>query len=328
MTWPTLPTRTADGAEVVTFGEAMTLLRAETGIPLRSATRFERDVAGAETNVAIGLARLGVRVSLTLRLGNDAFGEAVAGACRAEGIALRVVTDDHRPTGLLIRDVLADRPIEVVYHRSGSAASALEVTDLPLDDIAPARVLHVSGITPLLSLSAAEATRAAVIAARDGGTMVSFDPNLRRRRADPATAVACWAPIIEHSDIVLASVDEAEVIAGTTEPDAIASSLHERGVGVVVVKDGAAGCWASEGHGIIEQPAFDVRCVDPVGAGDAFAAGFLFAVLDNRDVPEALLAGSAVAACAVQVAGDIAGLPTRRHLDQLLRDAHSRDVLR
>lgn len=329
MTWPTMPPRPAGSPDVITFGEVMVLLRAETGVPLRTATRFHRDIAGAEGNVAVGLARLGHHVTLAIRVGRDPLGDALVASYRAEGIDVVVTFDELRPTGLLLRDVFDDRPIDVMYHRAGSAASALRPGDLPLDAIVAARVLHVTGITSVLSETAAEAAYQAIGAARAHGTVVSFDPNLRRRLADPATSVARWVPVIEQTDILLAGADEAAAIVGTVDPEQTAEWFHDRGVGVVVVKDGSAGSWASDGAQMLHQPALPVRTVDPVGAGDAFAAGFLSELLDGGDLGSALSSGAAVAACAVQVAGDVGGLPTRAERDRLLATGNdSRDVLR
>ena len=262
--------------------------------------------------MAIGLARLGHRVHLVLRLGADAFGAAVAATFRSEGVGLTVIHDPDRPTGLLLRDVLDSRPITVVYHRAGSAASALAPADLDLDRVGRARVLHVSGITPVLGASAAEATVAAVTAARRAGTLVTFDPNLRPSLASVEIAVARWLHLLEQTDVVLASADEAEAMVASRDPRTVARWFHARGVGVVVVKDGAQGAWASDGDEILLAPARPVRAVDPVGAGDAFAAGFISALLDGGDLRAALDSATVVAASAVQFAGDTAGLPGPR----------------
>ena len=323
-----VPTSEGRELDVFTFGEVMALLRADDGLPLAHAGSFRRDVAGAEGNVAIGLARLGHRVHLVLRLGTDAFGDAVAATFRSEGVGLTVIHDPDRPTGLLLRDVLDSRPITVVYHRAGSAASALVPADLDLERVGRARVLHVTGITPVLGAGAAEATLAAVTAARRAGTLVTFDPNLRPSLAAAEIAVARWLALLEQTDIVLASADEAEAMVASRDPRTVARWFHARGVGVVVVKDGAQGAWASDGGEILLAPARPVRAVDPVGAGDAFAAGFISALLDGGDLRAALDSATVVAASAVQFAGDTAGLPSRAERDAMLRDDPHAEVRR
>src|SRR4051794_27707730 len=156
--------------DVVTFGEAMALLLAEPAVPLRRALSFRRQVAGAESNAAVALARLGHPVGWFGRVGADAFGDAVLGTLRAEGIDLsRVVRDATAPTGLIARDCSAARPTEVAYYRRGSAGSRLAPSDVDGEYLARSRWLHVTGITPVLSPSASAATTAAVEAARGAG---------------------------------------------------------------------------------------------------------------------------------------------------------------
>lgn len=324
----TTPADRPTSYDVVTFGESMILLRAAAGEPLRTAVMFTRDIAGAEGNVAVGLARLGRTVLLALRLGLDPWGDVIAGAYRAEGVDLHLVRDPDRPTGLMVRDVHAGRPITVSYHRAGSAASALTPGDLPFDAIRLARVVHLSGITAVLTDTAAAAALAAVTAAREAGVTVTFDPNLRRRLAGPEASVARWQPIVEHCDIVLAGADEARLLAGGDDRAQIADWFHRHGVTEVVVKDGTNGSWASGGGDIVEVPALAVQTVDPVGAGDAYAAGFIDAMLDGASLAERMRRGSAVAAAAVEVVGDVNGLPSRDELDVMLSTDDRGDVHR
>ena len=298
--------------DVVTFGEAMALMLAEPGVPLRRAHTFRRQVAGAESNVAIGLARLGHRVGWFGRVGADAFGDAVLGALRAEGVDVsRAVVDPEAPTGLLARDCSAARPTEVAYYRRGSAGSRLRPSDVDAGYLGTARWLHVTGITPVLSDDAAAATRAAVEAARAAGVRVCLDPNIRRRLADPARAAALLRPLIGYADLVVAGEDEADL-------------LGDLGPGLVVIKRGGRG--ARTGAGDIEVPAFRVPAVDTVGAGDAFAAGLLSALLRDRPLAVALREASAVAALCVAAPGDTDGLPTAAERDAYL--AGGADVTR
>ncbi len=292
--------------EVVTFGEAMVLLLAEPGVPLTEATEFRRTVAGTESNVATGLARLGHRVGWFGRVGADAFGHVVLRSLRGEGVdTSRVVVDPDAPTGLLVRDAHAERPVDVLYFRSGSAGSRLAPSDVDTDYISAARMLHLTGITPVLSEPARAATEKAVAAAKSAGVRISFDPNIRRRLADPDRARAVLRPLAAAADIVLAGADEAELLTGTAD----ATGFLDLGASLVVIKNGAAGSWATDGKTTWRQDATTVRVLDPVGAGDGFAAGFLSGQLAGLDVPECLRRGAALSAQVVQVVGDIEGLP-------------------
>ncbi|MGH3646051.1 MAG: sugar kinase, partial [Micromonosporaceae bacterium] len=263
-----------DRPEVVTLGEAMALFLAEPGAAVSHARWFDASVAGAEANVAIGLSRLGHRVAYVGRVGADPMGVAVLRTLRGEAVDVTgVVTDPERPTGLLIRDAPAGQPIQVVYRRSGSAGSALCVEDLPEAALAAAPVVHLTGITAVLSDSARDAVRAAADPARH----VVFDPNIRLRLA----SVATWRSLVEEFaplvDTVLVGAEELTLL--DLEP----AWFIERGAAVVVVKDGGRGAWATDGTQTWKAPARAVPVVDPVGAGDAFAAGWVSGLL--RDVP-------------------------------------------
>jgi 2-dehydro-3-deoxygluconokinase len=292
--------------DVVTFGEAMALLLAEPGVPLTEATAFRRTVAGSESNVATGLARLGHRVGWFGRVGDDAFGQVVLRALRGEGVDVsRARLDPAAPTGLLVRDGHGQRPVDVLYYRAGSAGSRLSPDDVDPGYIAAARLLHLTGITPVLSEAAHQATERAVRIARDAGALISFDPNIRLRLTDPDRARQVLRPLAAAADIVLAGADEAELLTGKAD----ASWFLDHGAGLVVIKNGAAGSWATDGTDTWRQGAVPVHALDPVGAGDAFAAGFLSGHLAGLDVPERLLRGATLSAQVVQVVGDTEGLP-------------------
>ena len=304
----TLPQRSS-GFEVVTIGEPMVLLLAEPGVPLGRALTFHRSVAGSESNVAIGLARLGHTVQLQTRLSSDAFGAVIRSALQAEGVAVHAAEDAQRPTGVLIRDAHPQRQIGVIYHRAGSAASAIAIEDLDLEAVAGARVLHISGITSVLGDSPASAVAQAVRIAKASGTMISFDPNLRRRLCADEDAARILAPIVEQADIILAGDDESTALTGLAG-DAAVEELLRRGPQLVVVKRGAAGAWATDGRQRWHQPPMPVQQIDPVGAGDAFAVGFLHGLLVGHPIEETLAVAARVASMVVTVNNDVDGLPT------------------
>lgn len=311
--------QTAASLDVVTFGEAMGLLVTDPPRPLRSAGSFARSVCGAELNVAVGLSRLGHRSGWFGRVGDDPFGLSILDRLRAEEVDVsRAVADPAAPTGLLIRDTHPERRVNVLYWRHGSAASRLGPADVDVGYIASARVLHVTGITPALSPSCADAVATAIRAARSAGVTVSFDPNLRLRLWTASQAAHVLAPLAGYADVVLTGATEARRLSGqSTAEDGAAWFLHQ-GARLVVVKLGAAGAWATDGTRQWSVPAHQVTLVDPVGAGDAFAAGFLAARLEGADVPGCLERAALVAAMAVQVAGDIEGLPYRSEVEAAL----------
>lgn len=305
-------------SDVVTFGEPMALLLADHDLPLDAATGFGWSIAGAESNLAIGMARLGHPVSYAGRVGDDVFGARIRRELRAEGIDVSaLITDPDLPTGLLIRDSPVDRPITVHYRRSGSASTAYGVDDLPVELIKSARVLHLTGITAALSESSFEACRTAMSVAREAGVTVSFDPNLRLRLAGPERWTELVDTLARLADLIFVGADEAAMITGGTPTE---KWFFERGAQTVVIKDGGNG--AVE-HGPDSSAAVGVRrvpLVDPVGAGDAFNTGWLSAWLRGLPADRRLAEGAAVASLVVATHGDATGLPDAATRDRILAE--------
>jgi 2-dehydro-3-deoxygluconokinase len=296
----------------------MALFRAEPGEPLRTARRFVRSVAGAESNLAIGLSRLGCDTGWFGRVGDDPLGLSILDALRGEGVDIsRAVVDDAAPTGVLVRDTHAERRIEVAYARSGSAGSRLSPADLDAHYLTSAAILHVTGITPALSPSALEATTEAVGLASDAGVAVSFDPNIRRRLwPDPDQARRVLLLLAERARIVLLGQAEAVLLTGQEEPIEAAKWLADRGVETVAVKLGSGGALGFSDGASYHGPALPVHPVDPIGAGDAFDAAFLWARLQGADMPGCVDEGNLAAGLSIQACGDIEGLPYRREMEE------------
>jgi 2-dehydro-3-deoxygluconokinase len=221
-----------------------------------------------------------------------------------------------------VRDAPQDRPTSVQYYRRHSAASGLAVGDVPDQLVREATLLHVTGITAMLSESSDAALTRAVAVAREAGTVVTFDPNVRRKLGSPEAWRDVITTIAASADVVLTGVDDARAV---TDGDPAAWFL-DRGASTVVVKDGANGAWETDGDTTVRQPAFAVTAVDPVGAGDAFAAGWIHGRLCGLGRAERLRTAAAVAALCVGVRGDVPGLPDRETLQRVLALNDSPDV--
>ncbi|MFD4633847.1 sugar kinase [Streptomyces sp. NPDC058284] len=311
----------ADG-RVLTLGETMVALRG-TG-PLKLGGSMDLSVAGAESNVAIGLARLGHAVRWAGAVGDDEAGELVLRTLRAEGVDVSHATrDPHAPTGLILFEPRLPEVTRVHYYRAGSAGSRLspDAVEAAFAAAAPPHVLHLTGITPALGPSAAEACRRALRLAREHGSRVCLDVNFRARlwsREEAAAELRAWVPYV---DVLIASDDELPLCLPESAPagapgalESPAKSLLARGVREVVVKLGADGATVHTADGALHSPAREVRAVDPVGAGDAFVAGYLSALLDGAEVPERLARAVTTGAFAVASHGDWEGAPTRSEL--------------
>jgi sugar/nucleoside kinase (ribokinase family) len=306
--------------DVITLGESMALFVAEEAGALANAERFTKHLAGAESNVAIGLSRLGLRVRWVSRLGADSFGDFVRRTVTQEEVDCTCVAiDPQRPTGFMLKSRALDgQDPTVEYFRKGSAASALSLADFDAASFLAARHLHVTGITPALSSSAAELVAHSMRFMHDAGRTVSFDPNLRSRlwpgqevmaeHTNRLAAMAHW---------VLPGLAEGRMLTGLDAPGDIAAFYLDRGAEVVVIKLGADGAYyrtATEQGTVVGVPV--ARVVDTVGAGDGFAAGVISARLEGLDWPSALARGNWIGAQVVQMPGDMDGLP-RRHLPDL-----------
>jgi 2-dehydro-3-deoxygluconokinase len=297
--------------DVVTLGETMVLLLAEQSGPMREATTFRRHIAGAESNLAIGLSRLGQTAGWFSRVGDDEFGRAVVFRVRGEGVdTSHVLHDPLAPTGMVVRERREAGPIDQVYYRRGSAASRMSPSDLDPAYLRDARFLHLTGITPALSASCRETVFAAAEIARAAGVTVVLDPNYRSKLWDPPEARSVMRDLAARCDLLLPGMDEAELLTGESDPEVAARQLAKLGPGLVVVKLGADGALALTEDEIIRVPGTPLeRVVDPVGAGDAFAAGFLAALLRSFTTDAALRLANRCGALAMLSPGDMESLP-------------------
>lgn len=302
--------------DVLTIGEAMVLFHAQEPGALEDVVPFRRYSAGAELNVAIGLARLGVRVAWASRVGDDSFGRYLRHVLAHEGIdASCVKVDAAHPTGFMLKTLSVDgSDPQIEYHRRGSAASHLSLPDEPA---LAARHLHLTGITPALSASCRELVFHMASKARGMGQRVSFDPNLRPRLwATQADMVETVNALAAMSDIVLPGLAEGRVLTGHQHAEDIARFYLERGAKQVVVKLGAEGALCADGdRRFTHVPGVPVtRVIDTVGAGDGFAVGVISGLLEGLTLAEAARRGNAIGARVVQFPGDCDGLPTREVL--------------
>ncbi|GGE44367.1 2-dehydro-3-deoxygluconokinase [Pullulanibacillus camelliae] len=316
--------------DVITLGETMVLLTPETIGPMRYASTFTAKVAGAETNVAIGLARLGHQVGWLSRLGKDEFGKKILAFIRGEGVDIsRVTFDPQASTGLYFKELITEEEIAVHYYRKDSAASHLSPNDLDEAYIASATYLHLTGITPALSDSCRDTVFAAIDWAKRSGVTVVFDPNLRRKLWSDQKAKETLLAISAQADILLPGLDEAHFLFGELETEQLVERFQEQGAKRVILKLGAKGAYykTEDESGYVEG--FPVRKVlDPVGAGDGFAAGLLSGLLDQLPFKEAVKRAAAVGALVTMVPGDVEGLPDRERMEAFINHQQHADVNR
>ncbi|MDJ1639109.1 sugar kinase [Streptomyces pakalii] len=340
----------ATTTDVVCLGESMvTFLPSQPG-RLADVPSFGRGIGGAESNVACALAAAGHRAAWVGRVGADGFGDHLVETIASYGVDTSAVRRDPvRPTGIYFRTA-TDRGTdthEVAYYRAGSAASAMSPANVPYEDLFAGRILHLSGITAALSGDCLALMRE-LTAARPGRPLVSFDVNHRPHlwRGGDADA-SVLLELARRADLVFVGEDEAEEAWGIVGAEAIRAAVPEPSV--LVVKRGSAGATvfasglrpgprssnaggaecapaarSTEGGGaenadtVTHVPALRVDVVAAVGAGDAFAAGFLSATLRGLPVRDRARHGHLMAAAVLTVPGDLTEPPARDHADRLV----------
>jgi len=307
--------------DVITIGEAMAMFVAtETG-ELSTVEQFLKRVAGAELNVATGLARLGLNVGWVSRVGDDSFGQFVVDSLKKEGIDAAGVTLDSRfATGFQLKSKVENGTDPIVeYFRKGSAASHLSADDYHPDYFSSARHLHLSGVAAALSASSYELLEYAASSMKAQGKTISFDPNLRPVLWNSeAEMIEKLNRLAFQADWVLPGLKEGMILTGEKSPEDIADFYLNQGVKAVVLKTGADGAWfkTAEGEkGAVAAIKID-NVVDTVGAGDGFAVGVISALLEGKTLTQAVARGNKIGSLAIQVQGDSEGLPTREQLGE------------
>jgi 2-dehydro-3-deoxygluconokinase len=285
--------------ELLAVGETMAMVAPLAGGRLSEAHQFRLDAGGAESNVAAHVAALGHRAAWFSRLGADPLGQRVADQLARRRVDVSsVVYDANHPTGVYFKDPGHG----VQYYRAGSAASCLSPADADAVVWSGVRILHVSGITAAISDSAAAFLDRIIDRAHNHGVLVSFDVNHRLALWDCATAAALLESLARRADLVFTGRDEAESLWGTVTPADIRAHFAE--VPELVVKDGEVGATVYRADTQFFEPSHVVDVVDVVGAGDAFAGGYLSALLDGASPQERLQAGHQRASLTLATTGD------------------------
>ncbi|MHA6139672.1 sugar kinase [Pseudomonas mohnii] len=303
--------------DILSFGETMAMFVSEQTGELASVNAFHKRIAGADSNVAIGLSRLGFKVAWLSRVGADSLGRFVIDTLEKEGLDCRHVDiDPAHPTGFQLKSRTDDGSDPAVeYFRRGSAASHLSLHSI-VPDLLNARHLHATGIPPALSETARQMSFELMSRMRDAGRSVSFDPNLRPSlwaseqlmitEINRLAALAHW---------VLPGLSEGRLLTGFEDPADIAAFYLDQGAEAVAIKLGPHGAYYRthlDAGFVAGVPVETV--VDTVGAGDGFAVGMISALLENHSFAEAVKRANWIGSRAVQSRGDMEGLPTRSEM--------------
>ncbi|WP_246941769.1 sugar kinase [Bacillus pinisoli] len=302
--------------DIVTFGESMMLFTPQKEGLLNHSHLFEKSFGGAESNVAIGLARLGVKVGWFSRLGADPFGEFIINSIRGEGVDVsRVNIDETHPTGVMFKEITGIGNPNVYYYRKHSAASRMTPEDLDEEYIKQAKILHITGITPALSESCYATTIEAIKLAKKHGVKVCFDPNIRLKLLSLEKIRKIILELAMLSDYFLPGIDELTLLFDSNDNNQLIQEVQKLNIPTTIIKLGKDGCM------IVNQETIKIidgltveKVVDTVGAGDGFCAGFLYSITNGKSEEEAAEFANAVGAHVIQFKGDVEGLPTKRQI--------------
>ena len=266
---------------------------------------------GDTSNATIAAARSGASTAYVSAVGNDAFGKSFLALWQREGVDCSAVkTDGEAHTGIYFISHGKDGH-EFSYMRAGSAASRMTITDIPVQMISNAKVLHVSGISQAISASATDMVFAAIAIAKAAGVAVSYDTNLRLRLWPLERAQAITNAAMALADIALPGLDDAQQLTGLSEPDAIADYYLKRGSRIVAMTLGKKGALVATHHKRLIVPSIPVDVVDATGAGDCFDGAFLAEWVVTGDPFKAAAYATVAAALSTTGFGAVAPLPKR-----------------
>lgn len=285
--------------QLITIGETMVLVAPVSAEPLTTAEEFHLDAGGAESNVAAHASCLGVPSAWVSAVGADALGQRLLDTIKQRGVQTQWVTvDDRATTGVYFKDPGGT----VLYYRSGSAASRMNASTVAAVPLEHASIVHVTGITPALSANCAQLIDAVFKRVALSNSKLSFDVNYRPPLWTSRTAATVLRSLAQRADIVFVGLDEAHELWGCDTPDDVRAALPEPSHLIVKNVDVGATEFCNDEYAFV--PAIQTEVFEAIGAGDAFAGGYLPAMLQGASIGDRLLAGHQQARLVLQSTTD------------------------
>ncbi|MBY0099206.1 sugar kinase [Mesobacillus maritimus] len=297
--------------DVITIGEAMIVFDPNTTGPMKFVGGFEKKIGGAELNLVLGCARLGLKTGYISALGNDEFGKHIHNFARGEGIDVsQVKFVDGYPTSLNFKEIMEDGSTRTFYYRDKSPTLTLSADDLDEEYFKQAKILHITGIYPAIGPDHIQVIHRAIELAKQNNMMISFDPNIRLRMWSKEEARRVLSEILPRVDILLAGDEEMDIIIGESDPAKIIEEMKALGISFIAIKQGdkgSVGYW--NGEILASPPVKASKVVDTVGAGDGFNSGILYGLLHEWSLERTLHFANTIGSMVVSVKGDNEGLP-------------------
>lgn len=309
--------------DLISIGETMQVFIPDHAGPLRYSNSYHTRIAGAESNVAIGLQKLGYKTGWISKLGEDEFGHFVLNNIRGEGIdTSQVVMDSQYKTGIMFKESTFFNETKVVYYRENSAATHLSIKDIDENYIKKTNILHLTGITPVLSDSCKNVVYRLIEIAKKHNITISFDPNIRMKLWGNHDYSDLIKDILLKSNIVLLGLEEAKKLFNIDDKNKIVEKIFSyKSPKYLAIKDGEKGAWvASKKDKFFHVKPQKCKSIDSVGAGDAFNVGFLYGFIEKMSLKKCGEIGNILGALATQTSGDIEGFPSKNDLKKIIEN--------
>ena len=313
--------------DIVAIGEALVeIMRPRVGVPLNVPDELVGPYpSGAPAIFADQVARLGHTIAFVGAVGKDAFGDMIVERLRDDGVEIDyLVRAESVATGVAFVTYREDGSREFIFHIANAAAG--EMPAVPAELVENARWLHICGST----LAAGGELRRKCIEAAElavqCGCDISFDPNLRPELLPGGYAQfreICW-PVLSRASVVLPGAEELLALTGMDDPVEGARALIEAGARLVAVKLGAQGCLMCSRDEMVRVGAFDVRVVDPTGAGDCFDAGVVCGLMEEKPLAEIGELANACGALGASERGPMEGAKFRPEVDAFIREGRGK----
>lgn len=311
--------------DIITIGDGMITFDPNSKGPMRFVNEFTRKIGGAELNVMIGCARLGLKAGWISRLGKDEFGRHILNTVRGEGVDVsEVELMEGYATSLNFKEVQESGNGRTFYYRNNSPTETFTVENLPEEYIKSAKILHITGVFPAINEKNRVVILKAIELAKENGVKVSFDPNIRLKLWTKEEARKTILSYLPYVDYLLAGRDELELLFETNADEELISCLKDFDFSKVVLKEGNKGSYLLKDDKWVHFEGFKVnKVVDTVGAGDGFDSGFLYGVSCGWSDEKSIELANAIGAMVVQVAGDNEGLPYLEDVEVFLGERES-----
>ncbi|KXA90754.1 hypothetical protein AKJ57_03890 [candidate division MSBL1 archaeon SCGC-AAA259A05] len=310
-------------SEVLTVGEILVeIMRKEVDVTLEEKEDFVGPFpSGAPTIFVDAVARLGVSSGIIGGLGKDEFAECILERLEDDGVDTSMIKrSEDLSTGVAFVTYFSDGSRKFIYHMENSAAGIVGSEDVKEEYLDGVTVVHVNGCSLTMGPKMRGACYRVVDVADDRGILISFDPNVRIELEAAGESRNIISPILEVADVVTPSMEETEVITGSKDTADAAEFLLDKGIGTVAIKKGDDGCELYRGDEALQIPPYDVKEVDPTGAGDAFSAGMVVGLLEDMELERLGNFANAVGARAVTAKGPMEGLAKRGKIDEMVSE--------